>query len=1013
MTCSWQYSAGALDLAGSGRVETSVARRQELTAAEIVRRFRTQPGVILADEVGMGKTFVAFAVAASVIAQTRGQSGPVVVIVPSHMLAKWTDDWNRFVRYCIPDSGLRSFIAERTGQIEDVVELLRLLDDDPARKRVLVFARITTFTSDLKPKDKWIQLALAQKAFAKNPHLSPQRRSFERWAPYLLQMRTQGLTEQAVARLLDAHPEQWRRIIKDSGHPNHLDDDPIPACLSMRKQAGNFGELYKFLQQLPSSPRRVADRTITDQRQQFSLAARAAFKVVIREAEWHTPLMILDEAHHLKNPGTRAHSLFDDAESSRPGVDYLRDCFDRMLFLTATPFQLGHYELSNVIRLFLTVRWGHSEAPPPGREVIERKFDDLEQALDEAQRMARRLDERWGALKADALAGELDYEEAAAPPSMEELVTRWWSGGGNSGSSPLRKELGDLVALTRAQKEQAEALLRPWVIRHNRDRFFNYEARCARQPRRRFHYGRSILEPDLSDDSVADQQAEGIDVQGRAMLPFLLSVRAQSELARCSDRLRAYFAEGLASSYEAFHHTRQDGDASEIEDTESSTTDAAAIEEWYLRRIRQLVPGAKGPDTSSSGHPKIAATVRCAADLWEHGEKVLIFCFFIQTARALRVHLSNEIERRMVARAGDLLGVGTGDDEGKRKVWKTLEQISERCSRKKSPFHRVLQGFVGARIKSAFGNNGLLWLQDVEEAMIRFLRCYSYIARYYPLGEPSFRKAVVGGHRSDAVALEALRSALASSDATGMTLQQKVDDFLKFLYEKWDDQGKGERQPGSELDRYLDAFEKMQFRSRAGFHATRENFETEGSRRVLANVRAVTGEGMRLSQRETVMRAFNSPLFPEVLVASQVLAEGIDLHRACRFVIHHDLYWNPSIVEQRIGRVDRIQSKSELSRKPIHVFEPFISATADETMFRVLKDRERWFQVVMGEDFRLSDLGGDRVYSRLPLPASLASSLTFDLSLKTGKVTAADASADVGDSESSLPTAKATATGVD
>ena len=51
--------------------------------------------------------------------------------------------------------------------------------------------------------------------------------------------------------------------------------------------------------------------------------------------------------------------------------------------------------------------------------------------------------------------------------------------------------------------------------------------------------------------------------------------------------------------------------------------------------------------------------------------------------------------------------------------------------------------------------------------------------------------------------------------------------------------------------------------------------------------------------RERLMLAFNSPVFPEVLVSSSVLAEGVDLHRFCRYVIHHDLCWNPSTLEQR------------------------------------------------------------------------------------------------------------------
>jgi superfamily II DNA/RNA helicase len=96
---------------------------------------------------------------------------------------------------------------------------------------------------------------------------------------------------------------------------------------------------------------------------------------------------------------------------------------------------------------------------------------------------------------------------------------------------------------------------------------------------------------------------------------------------------------------------------------------------------------------------------------------------------------------------------------------------------------------------------------------------------------------------------------------------------------------------------------------------------------------------------------FNTPLFPEVLIASSVLAEGVDLHLNCRHVIHHDLCWNPSTLEQRSGRVDRIGSQAERVGKSINVFLPYLAATQDEKMFRVVRDRERWFQIIMGENY--------------------------------------------------------------
>ena len=63
------------------RVPDEDADRQSRTATEILHRLDNQPGVVLADEVGMGKTYVALAVAVSVLEATKRRR-PVVVMVP-------------------------------------------------------------------------------------------------------------------------------------------------------------------------------------------------------------------------------------------------------------------------------------------------------------------------------------------------------------------------------------------------------------------------------------------------------------------------------------------------------------------------------------------------------------------------------------------------------------------------------------------------------------------------------------------------------------------------------------------------------------------------------------------------------------------------------------------------------------------------------------------------------------------------------------------------------------------
>ena len=66
-------------------------------------------------------------------------------------------------------------------------------------------------------------------------------------------------------------------------------------------------------------------------------------------------------------------------------------------------------------------------------------------------------------------------------------------------------------------------------------------------------------------------------------------------------------------------------------------------------------------------------------------------------------------------------------------------------------------------------------------------------------------------------------------------------------------------------------------------------------------------------ERERIIREFNyDPVTTtaRVLIATDVAAEGIDLHRACYRLVHADIPFNPNRMEQRNGRVDRHGQRS-------------------------------------------------------------------------------------------------------
>ena len=111
--------------------------------------------------------------------------------------------------------------------------------------------------------------------------------------------------------------------------------------------------------------------------------------------------------------------------------------------------------------------------------------------------------------------------------------------------------------------------------------------------------------------------------------------------------------------------------------------------------------------------------------------------------------------------------------------------------------------------------------------------------------------------------------------------------------------------------------------------------------------------------------------------------EGVDLQRYCCHVIHHDLAWNPSSIEQRTGRIDRLGCKAESTepRQTIHVYLPYLSGTADERQFPAMSDRPQRFRIVMGQDEVAKLIPCDDDHERPQLPAAFSQNLTFSLGI--------------------------------
>lgn len=890
-----------VNLAGSG-IDPAIAARQQATAAEMCRRLNDQPGVVLADEVGMGKTFVALAVAAS--AALADRSAPVVVMVPSGVAEKWVKEFAVFTDRCLQARTPKLRVTDTP--IRNGTDFLCLLDDPPARRRDLIVMTHGALSARLS--DPWVELALIRQALLYQRGVEAERKAVARWAANLFPQ--SGLSQASVAHLLATPLHRW---------PPRAGDDPVPRSVAEILGEIDLSEVREAVSTIPRNHSASFKQRIGTTRKALRQAVRGVWPQILSQVDVRLPLLILDEAHHVKNEN-RLAQLFanpDAAADAQELTGALGGMFERMLFLTATPFQLGHGELLRVLERFEGVDW----RPPLDRERFRSDLHSLRASLDLTQADALRLERAWG---------RLDHDDA---------------GGMSSNGSPTEPSERLVSALAAADQLReamltAQGLLRPWVIRHMRP---------GKDARRSYRPGTAILEPPGA--------VGGLPMSGDASLPFLLATRAQVLVGlhglREHRQTRAFFAEGLASSFEAYRFTRRNKMAG-TDDRGGDETDPLPEElTWYLDHIDKAIP-TEAAESEGSGHPKLEAVVDRAAQLWVDGHKLVIFCFYVETGKALRAHLSRRLRTDIAALAGRRLGLDPANEEA---VFEELGRIGDRIE--ENPLRTVIEDRVRQRL-----GVGKLSDDETEKAVAivrRFLRTPSFLARFVELPSTGGTSAELRGP---------VMAALERPDGSGSSMAERITRFGGALVDMVD----------LERIEVLDALQRV---TTGGIRDRSDADPGEmrsASDPFLPNVRLANGS-VPTARRRALMLGFNSPFFPEVLVASAVMAEGIDLHLECRHVIHHDLDWSPSTLEQRTGRVDRIGSKSERLGEPIEIYEPYMAGMYDEKVYKVVKDRERWFNVVMGEQIDTSEWATERAAARVPLPADLAASLTFDLAL--------------------------------
>lgn len=162
----------------------------------------------------------------------------------------------------------------------------------------------------------------------------------------------------------------------------------------------------------------------------------------------------------------------------------------------------------------------------------------------------------------------------------------------------------------------------------------------------------------------------------------------------------------------------------------------------------------------------------------------------------------------------------------------------------------------------------------------------------------AWMKPLAGGLKAEIEAVDAALGALGLTPNGDLPGDPKRDSRLDRLIEMMDSFLRRDRRWTDEerlivFTEYKTTLDYLERRLRS-------HYQDDGSR-----VRVLYG-GMDQAERDEIKAAFNDPEDAvRVLIATDAASEGLNLQETARLLLHFDVPWNPSRLEQRNGRLDR------------------------------------------------------------------------------------------------------------
>lgn len=99
-----------------------------------------------------------------------------------------------------------------------------------------------------------------------------------------------------------------------------------------------------------------------------------------------------------------------------------------------------------------------------------------------------------------------------------------------------------------------------------------------------------------------------------------------------------------------------------------------------------------------------------------------------------------------------------------------------------------------------------------------------------------------------------------------------------------------------------------------------------------------------VENRADVLDEFKNNPNAHILLSSEIGSEGLDM-QFCNSMVNYDLPWNPMVVEQRIGRIDRFGQKSPT----VNIYNIVVADSIQEDIYIRLLDRIGIFRGTIGD----------------------------------------------------------------